>query len=876
MNYSLGGQRDDMVRKLFLMGLLILLATLTAVSAQVNVSFAEPGVTPDSFFYNFELFYENVQLNLFTFGTENKLQLESEYTAERLAEMHAMVEQKNYEAAQESAIEINNLLDSTENHIQELSSAESVDYTAFIENGDTVLNDLLGIQHVFMENSENLEVIKEMLLEMVGSGALDEETAALIINDAQEGISGVQTVIIEQKEEFVQIVAEENNIPELEVEAEINQKEIELGTEEIIRGDITEEEIIALETAIAKIERESMAVAEEGRQNEADTIEVLLENAKLKLQIAENALESDDIGEAFGQFTAAEHLMLNADKISGKTLSELSEQEVNQIKDNFGENAQELTDKIEIVTSRDVDEWETYKDELISKYPDRQEYFENRYEQSKKAMELAGKLNDAYFEEAENLRIGGKSDEEIGVIMVERFSDEFRKAYGEDYIPPGFVDQTIRETPVEGEETEIGGVDDGSVFIEVIPIGKIDKEFFNKYDEGGGFVEDTLYTDFVTDYRYTFREDGFSYTTPIGGETYTVKYPENYKPKTYSRGDEVYSYLHEESDGDYTYIYTSTGYEVKNPDGTKESFTYPEGKYNVVGGGEIEHKPTGFEYVSSEGTAITYDYNPEFKHYVASDGKVYVPPEGMSYHSDNTHYGSSEKTYSYSYGGETWKYNPETNAWKSSTGETYTPSAKTGAPVGYEDQKTFTTEHGEIWNYDSSSGAWKSSGGKEYTPPPSSYYSYDNGANTDYQGNTWTKENDGKWVSSGGEVRESSYASAFSDPSGKSWSYDSNTGVWQSSTGENYNSYTGTTTNSDGQAVNTYNSGGYQSSYSGGAYTDASGKTWRYDSSGGTWRSSTGESYTAPSGTPSPYSGTYSGTDSSGGTWTQGTDGTWS
>ena len=558
--------------------------------------------------------------------------------------------------------------------------------------------------------------------------------------------------------------------------------------------------------------------------------------------------------------------MLNADAISGRTFSELTEEQINQIKESLGKDAQELRENIERVTTDYVGEWETYRDELISKYPEKQEYFENMYEQSKKVMGLTEKLTDDYFEEAEKLVAEGKTNEEVEAIMTERFSDEFRKAYGEDYIPPGFIEPTV-------EDVETG------TEVEVIPIGEIDKDFFDTYDEGGGFVKDNLYTDPVTDYRYVFGDGGFSYTTPVG-EIYNVEYPENYQPKTYSRGDEVYDYSYRTADGEYEYKYTSTGYEVMNPDGTTESFTYPEGTYEVVGGGKIEQKPTGFDYTPDEGAKITYDYNPEFKHYVASDGKVYVPPEGTSYHSQYTNYDPSGKTYGYSYGGETWKYNPESNKWVSSSGETYTPSAITGAPVGYEDKEVYITERGETWSYDSSTGTWKSSSGEEYSPPPSSYYSYDSNTEhyTDAYGNTYER---------------SQFESSHEDYSGKTWSYDSNAGVWSSSSGESYNPVTGTTSDSSGQTTYQYGSGGYYSAFSGGHYTDAGGSTWSQNPDG-TWQSSSGETKSTAEGyVGSQYQGgggydaagnyvggdyggyTASGTYTGGNTYTQNTDGTW-
>src|SRR3989344_4455082 len=197
------------------------------------------------------------------------------------------------------------------------------------------------------------------------------------------------------------------------------------------------------------------------------------------------------------------------------------------------------------------------------------------------------------------------------------------------------------------------------------------------------------------------------------------------------------------------------------------------------------------------------------------------------------YYQGEKKVYSYENYGEMWDYNPSTDSWTSSTGQTYKPSATTGAPIGHEDEESYKTESGETWSYDDSSGTWKSSSGQEYTPPPSSYYSYDASI--------------GGYVDTQGNVHE---VSQVQTSTSQSWSYDTSSGTWKSSSGESYNPYTGTTTDASGQATSTYDTGGYYSSGSyatnAGSYTDPYGSTWER-SSDGSWTSSTGQTYTPPS-----------------------------
>ncbi len=131
-------------------------------------------------------------------------------------------------------------------------------------------------------------------------------------------------------------------------------------------------------------------------------------------------------------------------------------------------------------------------------------------------------------------------------------------------------------------------------------------------------------------------------------------------------------------------------------------------------GGEIEHKATGYELKTAEGSKVKYDYDPKFDSYVSKDGTVFKPPEGAYIH-DNVKYQSDKKDYVFEHGGEKWNYNPTTSTWQSSKGESYKPEAKLVAPVGHEDQQSYTTAAGESWTYDTSAGTWQSSKGESYS-----------------------------------------------------------------------------------------------------------------------------------------------------------------
>ncbi len=826
-------------------------------SSQVReITFPDPGTTPDSAMYNVELFFEHMRLNFVT-SAEAKVELEAQYTAERLAEMKAMIEAGDYEAAQSAADESQELLIKTQQHIEQAADESHIEYSTFQQSEDTPLHRLIELQKSIIDNGKYAEALQTSIVEKVETGDINRETAASLINEIREETVEAEAKILDGKEEAIEATAEASGVPKIEVELAVVEKEDESGITDEYKQEITETEIAVLKAAIIQQETELVDAKKAGE--DTHTEEILLENAKLHLQICESAYENGDYGKAFGQFTAAEHISLNAEKYD-----DLSAEEKSRLAEKADLDPLELTKNIGGENSN-LEELERYKEELKQKYPEKAELIEKRHEQSKRVSELAQKLGEEYNNLFDKFRAEGKTEQEIASVMSERYADEFRKAYGEEYIPPGFI------------EFEDKGIDVMPVWP---PIGDDNSE---KYQPGGGFVKGHEYVDPTSGYKYKFSEKEYEYTTP-SGETYKQQYPEEYEPiNTFARGDEVYEYKYGKPEGIYEYKYFATGYEVINPDGTKEAYSYKPGSYSVVGGGQFEHKPTGFEYKREDGTAVKYEYNPEFEHYIAADGKAYVPPDGTGSHNQYTNYYSNEKAYTYSYGGENWEYDPEKSIWTSSNGQTYQPAAITGAPVGHENEKSYTTDHGEKWEYDSSTGSWKSSTGEAYTPPPSSYYAYDSKS--------------GMYTDTSGKIYDSKEGAStgLSDPSGKEWTRNTD-GTWHASTGEVYNQYSGQTSGTSSTDSTThYNAGGYysayysppsasgssagSSSYSSGSAVDSYGNNWAQNSDG-TWTNQGGGTSSGSTSSTGYNPGAYSGdsyTSSTGtSTYSSGTTGSYS
>lgn len=563
-----------------------------------NVEFHEAGITPDSVFYDMEMWWENYQVSRAD-SPDEIARLEATHAAERLAEMYEMVQEENYKAAEEAANQAKESMESYKEAIEEIGNegSEESQSEAIIE-----------LEALIIENEQFSEAVHAELSENVEKGKISEKQAGEIINDVRTESSEIASVI---GEEIIIKSAEEQGISKVEAEFQFEEIEKSEGVTDLQKKQISEEELTSLAIAIGQIEKEINEAKENGE--DAISAEILLENAKLKLWQAESALKSGRFGEAYGQFTAAEHATFNIDRAisEGKISPQLMGPPVDWI--------EKEREKLNEGDSEDEGQRERIKADILRKYPEKKDEIEKRFNQEDKVKGLAEKVSEKLSEEAEKLKSEGKSDEEVSVFMAEKWSDEFRKAYGEPYIPPIFDFKKEMDKEVEGEEgvAEEGGSTEPVP--EPIPIGFIDPEELIKQgiaEPAGGFLKDFEYTDPATDYVYSCGDSGCKYETPSGQE-YEINYPEGYVPKTFEKGDEVHEAETITEEGTYKYEYSATGYEITLPDGSVEKHVYPQGNYEVVGGGKTAIKPTGFEVESKEGTTTPWEYNPQYRNYIS-------------------------------------------------------------------------------------------------------------------------------------------------------------------------------------------------------------------------------------------------------------------
>lgn len=831
-------------------------------TADVHLEDIDFGMAPDSPWYAFDLLAEDFQV-AFAGSPEEQAELEAFFTLEHYAEMQAMIEAGDYESAQEASAAVEDTLESMQDHIEEVSETVDTLTVEEVQQGETTVQALVELEATALDLQEATDQVHEELLTHVEEGTLTEDEAADLFDPVHEDTVQVAVEVTEEQDEVAEVVAETSDVATLEVEfiAEVHEEEI--GLHEEHQEAVALQEIQQLEAAITEVQQELETAVEAGTLTEEQEVvlDTLLDESELRLQQCQDAYINGDYGESFGQFTASEHLLLNADRFLGAP----EEDRQLLIVDPdwaFGIDTDPTT-SLSQMRQEAADEnarLQEHYDELLEKFPDKREEIERQADQLKQVSEFAEKFETEYSEERYAQLVAEVGEAKASGIFSQSFTDEFKHVYGENYVPP--------------------------VFIGVIPEEELPPEWPENCPTCGprvtppsevkvGFFEEHGYTDPATDYQYVFHEGEYTYTTPAG-LTYTVPYPEGMQIDSgYIRGNEVHTYPVETPEGKYTYTYTATGYEVVNPDGTTEAFAYPEGEYRI-GDDRIVHEATGYEMHRNTGT-IRYDYNPEFQTYVSDRGYVYTPgDEGLSHHAQQYQFNEGENHYTQrSPTGETWMFDPSTGAWTSSTGESHT--AEIVAPVGHEGSGEYTTGSGNVWTFDESSGSWTSSEtGDTYNPSTGSFtgtggqsgtYHYE-GHEGPYTGGPYT----GAAYSGGGGYDATgqyvggdygAYDASGQYTGGASWTQNPD-GSWSQSGG----------TSSGG----TYGSGTYSGgAYGGGAYTGPdtgiySGGTtgtysggWTQDSSG-TWTSSTGETHTADSGS---YTGSWSGsTTDSGGTST--------
>lgn len=654
------------------------------------------GVTPDSFFHVLDTTFENIQLAL-TGDPAEKALLLVENEAERLAEAEVMLEEGDTGHALE-AVEL----------AEETSEARA-------------------------ETLETLTVTSEHISELIELTAATihlQDTAEELATDAPlevaEALAGVEqaedALLMEEKmEEAAEVVAEVRDIPVVEAELLIEGEQEAAHLDEVEHEEVQEELGDAVEE-LKNLQEEVQEALEED-QPQAAALQQLLQEAQTKLEVCNVALGEEKFGKAFGQLTAAQHLLDNADRLLEHENPQQAAQEATQFLATVGQDRKE--DQQRNFNMRE--EWEKVKDQHPK---EEQEHVQKFLDKEQEITQLADSLSGEF----ESLVAAGTSAEDAAQTISGKFQEGLKDIVGDAAI-------------VQAREVQVGTA------VTVAPTGSVQEveyasgEFIppgfepvsgevGEFTSEGGLVKDFLYEDPVTGTRFKIVDEGYMVIT-LEGKEKLVKVDVKYEDIPYQEGNEEHTYEVETSEGKVTYVFSPTGYEVTKSDGTKESKAYPVGTHEFDAEGNVEQLPWGYD-LHVRGEEKHWALNPEYDHYVSSEtGEAFVPEEGTSL-SDEIHYNYDYRVYFYR--GElpdyvkgtvpeekkaeekdTKKeekteekkellpkytvYDPSTAIWKlpvegEEKREEYHPEVKSIAPIGHEGEGEVTIpETAETWFY---------------------------------------------------------------------------------------------------------------------------------------------------------------------------------
>ena len=764
----------------------------------------DAGTTPDSFWWGLELWYED---NIEKPTPEEQL-------AERLAEAHVAMTAGDMEAAGEAMVEAQTEMTEVEAEVEavEGDADNFEDYAEHTEEAITW--------------GEQVDALTYEFEQAITTGAVPADSPAAeavesSLDTLQDSAAAVGDAVSDLRDEIVDDLAADEGTTHIEAENTLESRETEVGIatalELAAQDELAEvrEEVTALGEAIDTAQAAGEAV-------DTATIQ-LYHEATARLEHAAEAVEDGNFGEAYGQLTASEHITENAE-------DHLERQE-------------------EIPAELDPS---TVREERLAEV---QEFLEEAPPLLAANPELTDNVAVLQQELQVENRISTLLAERPAAEVYEEAAQELSHVYGRvDYIPPVFEQAS-------GEA--------------VSRLADFDTVAANLQTDGG-FVEGFPYLDPATGYTYEFTEDGYRYTTPFG-TIHEEDFPEGFNiPDSYSTGREEHAYT--APDGN-TYTYTAAGYSLTKPDGTTESFAYDLGEYELPGEhGKLEVDPRGYTFFNERGREEgKLEYVPEFGTYISTvDGTTFNPEGIETIHDAAINYNYDTHNYvfdpekatdffsgqyldyieSYAnnryvvdqyvpgqddvvYGGvpgpggfagpggiaytpvshDEWSYDPITSVWTNTeTGEAHAAEATMVAPIGYEEEGSYSTATGETWTYDAETRGWTSD-----------------------KGETFTSEGEGRvagdYQDIGGHTYDYSHEGTYTDATtGVAWSYDTSTHGW-TSVGES-----GVT----GVEGGISEPGATPSiAPSTGTAVDQQGNVWSYDAATSMWSSPT---YTAPEG----------------------------
>ena len=386
----------------------------------------------NAFISYFDHFAEDIQLAM-TNDPAKEADLQSQFGAERLAEMKEAIENGDYESAKKLAEESKELFEAAAEDTANIDVSE-VDNEGVSSGEDKQIYELISTQDEILQYGEYMDSLQKEMEE----NKVDEKIISEITDTVSAGTSEISEAVNDKTDETVENIADNSQLSPVEADIIVEKLEGESGLSKIYESKTTDEKILELSETIVGLQTKVTELKAEGNIDDARVLEALVDQAQLAVLESADAKKTGNYGEAYGRYTEAEHLTLNAERALDRNaegdngaIDKLSE-----IIKSPDEIRQEQERKSEHFAS---EEWKKMKDEIIAKYPEKELYFEKREEQAAKITELNEKLSDKLGEKYNELLADGKTEKEAAMEIGQAWDDAFAQTYGESYVPPGFM-----------------------------------------------------------------------------------------------------------------------------------------------------------------------------------------------------------------------------------------------------------------------------------------------------------------------------------------------------------------------------------------------------------------------------------------------------
>ncbi len=631
---------------------------------------------------------------------EVKLKLNAILTAEQIAKMEQALEEGNYKKAMGVAESIGKIIGESGGYLEEYAIGTELEYNEDFMNGP--FRDFRNVEGRWTETMSGIDRIEDNLMAKIVLGGITKEEADKILSEMTGEAGELSVIFADRENQFINEIVEDSNgeVTKLEIDYRLKYEDKQTGFEDTYYyNNVNRDDIAFNKYTLDSLKEE---IISSDKREFADVDELFMQT-RIAQQNARDALIDENYRRAYENFQESEYLISVLENYN-----ENGEKALEEINPVFDKTFEEINQEVEEENKQLVEEYKTegVREEILENYPEYKTELDKTYDEAVIIVDVSEKINEIEEDKITSLISAGKTEEEAKAEVEELTTKEYFYADGGKEYPIGYVD-----------------------FIDSDGDGVVEANY------GGGFMKGIPYTDYSSHFDYVMGGNGFTITSPLTETPYLVKYPANYEPERFEKGDESFKYKYEAEDGEYEIEYLGEGMILHKPDGSSEfvsNYADVSPMVTAVGGTEFRYNSAGYDVIA-DGEATRWTVNPEFGVYQdLASGKKFMP--------EFPHYGDvvySDGVYEYTVGETRVKFDPNTNVFKINEQTTITPPIPE-APVGLEEKALenngeIVTEHGEKWTYNEAEAIWTSEKTndageietKEIVIAPNELYRYD-------------------------------------------------------------------------------------------------------------------------------------------------------